>query len=408
MKSFIDKIFPPDPPLLPMTLSREPIVNRFWATGLLGLVLGFIIGFMLWLWQQGVLEVPEDYFNFKLLHARIQILLFAGSFLLGFALQAGPHVIGGPPPPSQQILIYLPLLWVGTALSIVTDPALQVVGNILISLAFGVPAFMLFGITKAGNPALRIPRGIPIASAFSILALSPWLALDNPDIALFVIWCGPITAALVAAQQLTNNVLGGSILQGAMAKLFALFLALAWLASAAAAYHEAGSWQLAGALWLVVAIIQMLGTNFISAALKYQFSAIQVTLVLAFIGIATAAIMPLVSGDTYLADAGVHLLGAGVITVLILGVAARVAGFFCGHMVLRDRGVIYLILAWSILAIVRTVSSTGFIDNSLVIATIYMGIFLLLTWTIPMADRLIKIGRQYRPATNILKIKSNQ
>jgi hypothetical protein len=400
MKSFIEKIIPSDPPLMPMNLSREPIVNRFWATGIFGLVLGFVLGFLLWLWQQGIMEFPDDYFALKVSHAKIQILLFAGSFLLGFALQAGPHVIGGPPPPSRKILSFLPLLWVGIGLSLVPDPALNIVGNLLISIAFAGPAYLLLGITISGMAHFRIPRGIPIASAFALLSVAPWLELDNPDVALFVIWCGPVTAALVAAQQLTNNVLGGSLLQGKEAKLFAIALIMAWVTTAMAAFHEYGSWQISGAFWLLVLFIQIKGTNFLPAALRYNFSAIQVTLLLAFAGLAASALMPLMALDDFMPDAAVHLLGAGVITVLILGVAARVAGFFCGNMVMRDRGLVYLLLAWSILAIVRTLTPMGWSNPTWTMGTMHLGVFLLIIWVIPMSDRLIKIGQQFTPDTN--------
>ncbi len=395
MKSLIDRLIPPDPPMSPMNLTREPIVNRFWATGLVGLVLGFVLGFMLWLWQQGILEMPDDYFTLKLFHARIQILLFAGSFLLGFALQAGPHVIGGPPPPSKVILSYLPLLWVGTGLSIVPDPILGFIGNILISIAFGGPAYLLYNISMAGMEHFRTPRGMPIAAAFLFLAVAPWLDMENPDVALFIIWCGPITAALVAAQQLTNNVLGGTLLQGKWAELFFVALILAWIGTGTAAFLEEGSWQISGALWLVVLVIQIQGTNFVSAALKYRFSGIQVTMLLGFTGLMASALMPLMALDDFMTDAAVHLLGAGVITVLILGVAARVAGFFCGKMVMRDRGLIYLLFAWTILAIVRTVTPMGWSSTPWTIGTLVVGSILLIIWALPMIDRLARIGLQF-------------
>ncbi|MBF0379568.1 MAG: NnrS family protein [Magnetococcales bacterium] len=400
MKSLLAKIIPADPQLQPMNLSREPIVNRFWATGLVGLCLGFILGFMLWLWQQGIIDPPQDYFIFKFAHAKIQILLFAGSFLLGFALQAGPHVIGGPPPPSKKILFYLPMLWVGIGLSLVSDPMLTIVGNIMTSYAFAGPAFMLFGITMAGVPHFRVPRGIPIAASFAVLAISPWLNLDDPDVALFVLWCGPVTAALVAAQQLTNNVLGGKLLQGKSSLIFLATLYLAWLVTAGAGFINSDYWWFSGLLWTAVLFIQVKETDLIASAMRQKFTGIQVTLLLAFAGLFASAIMPLISGDDFMADAAVHLLGAGVITILILGVAARVAGFFCGLMVLPDRALVYLLFAWCIVAITRTVTPWGMGSTTTTIATILLGTLLLVIWVVPMARNIIKIGRQYNPPNN--------
>jgi hypothetical protein len=397
MKSFIAKIIPSDPQMQPMNLSREPIVNRFWATGLVGLCLGFVLGFMLWLWQQGIMDAPDNYFFLKLAHAKIQILLFAGSFLLGFALQAGPHVIGGPPPPSKQILFYLPMLWTGIGLSLVPDPMLSIAGNIMISFAFAGPAFLLFGITMAGMPHFRIPRGIPISASFAILAISPWLELDDPDIALFVIWCGPVTAALVAAQQLTNNVLGGRLLLGKSSILFLATLYLAWLVTAGSAFIDSDYWPLSGILWVAVLFIQAKETNLIPSALKQNFSGLQVTLLLAFTGMFVSAFLAIIGGDYFMADAVVHLLGAGVITILILGVAARVAGFFCGQMVLPDRALVYLLFAWSIVAITRTITPFGISSTGWIMVTMHLGTFLLIIWAIPMARNIIKIGQQFTP-----------
>ncbi|MBF0454929.1 MAG: NnrS family protein [Magnetococcales bacterium] len=395
MKRLIEKIIPSDPPMPPMNLTREPIVNRFWSTGLVGLFLGFLLGFMLWLWQQGIVEAPDNYFSLKSAHARLQILFFAGSFLLGFALQAGPHVIGGPPPPSKKILAYLPFLWVGTGLSLTSDPGLVFVGKLMVSASFAGPATLLLGITLKGLDQFRIPRGIPLASSFGMLSIAPWLTLDDPDVALFVIWCGPVTAALVAAQQLTNNVLGGKLLQGVEAKFFAAALYMAWLTTAAAAFLESGSWTLSGLFWLAVLAIQVRGTNFLSAALNYRFSGIQVTLLLAFAGVAASALMPILAGEDFMTDSAVHLLGAGVITLLVLGVAARVAGFFSGKAVMPDRGIIYILFGWSLLAIVRTLTPLGWGSPGWILGTLHLGLLILLLWSIPMANRLNKIGQQF-------------
>ncbi|MBF0449048.1 MAG: NnrS family protein [Magnetococcales bacterium] len=395
--SAIRKIIPIDPPMTPMKLTRQPIVDQFWLTGLVGLFAGFLFGFMLWLWQQGIVDAPEDYFSVKFFHARIQILLFTGSFLLGFALQAGPHVIGGQPPDSKTILSFLPILWIGTALSLVDDPGLMFIGNLLISVAFAGPAVLLFKITLFGQPHLRIPRGVPIALAFFLLSVAPWLELDNPDTALFVLWCGPVTAILVAAQQLTNNVLGGRLLQGKWAVLFISSLYMAWLTTAMAAFMESASWSLSGFLWLTTLLIQVQGTGFLQAALSYRFSSIQVTLLLAFIGLICAALMPLIMADLFLTDAAVHLLGVGVITLLVLGVAARVAGFFSGKNILPDRALTFLLLAWTILAAARTLSPFGISSPAWTHGTLQLGFLLLIIWTIPMINRLIEIGQQYKP-----------
>jgi hypothetical protein len=178
---------------------------------------------------------------------------------------------------------------------------------------------------------------------------------------------------------------------------------MAWLTTGLAAFSDTGSWSLSGAVWLVVLFIQINGTNLVPAALRYNFSAIQVTLLLAFTGMIASALMPLLTGDDFMTDAAVHLLGAGVITILILGVAARVAGFFCGKAVLPDRGIIYMLFAWSLLAIVRTMTPMGWSDPGWTMGTLHLGLLLLLIWVVPMADRLIRIGQQYSSTIKMMK-----
>lgn len=388
-KSLLHRLAPPHPPMSPMGFSRMPLVHLFWAGGLAGMVAGFALGFVLWLWFLGILPMSEGYAVMKLSHARLQILLYAGSFLLGFGLQSGPHVIGGQPPPTSRLLWLLWALWLGFALTLVPLPDVRLLGNGLLSLAFAGAAWVLLRITLAGDPARRISRGFPFTAAFLFLAVAPWLPLDDPDTALFILWCGPISAVTVAGQQLTQNVLGGRLLTGVPGRAFAGLLIVAWVASGLAAFTDVVTWSAAAGPWLAAVGAMLWGTGFVRAAVTTGFSAITVTLVIGFAGIiATTGVM--LGG--WGADAAVHLLGAGALTALILGVVARVVAFFsAGPILPSDHLVAYVVMIWAGVAVVRTVSSMGGVAPDTVLAAVWVGGLLLSVWAVRVGYRLTRI-----------------
>lgn len=399
MQMLIQKILPPDPPLTPMTFTRLPVVHLFWAGGLFAALLGFGVGFLLWSWQQGILPMGEFYPLLKLWHARIQIILFLGSFLLGFALQSGPHVVGGPPPPSRPLLRLLILLWVGFFLSLIFHGWLLDLGNMMVSIAYLGAVYYLARIAQKGDPSRRLSRGIPLALSFIPLAIAPWLALDNAEQALWVLWCGPITSALVAGQQLINNVLGGKLLQGRIATLFAVTLLTAWILSTLAAFSTVAAWHWAGLAWVAVLIVFILGTHFLRAAWRFGFAAIQVTLVGGFASALLSAGWLAMPENPLTAEAALHLLGVGMLTTLILGVVARVVSFFVGSMAFNDRMLCYLLFVWNTVAFARLATALGWhIPNTGLIALMLAGSLIILVWIFRIAARLWQIQQNIPPA----------
>lgn len=397
MQKLIQKIALPDPPLVPMTFTRLPVVHRFWAGGLLAAVAGFSLGFLLWLWHQGVFQAPSEYLELRTWHARIQILMFAGSFLLGFALQSGPHVVGGQPPPSRLLLLLLPLLWIGFFLTFVPNIWIVILGNVSISAAYGGAAYFLLRITLKGDPLRRLSRGMPLAASFVPLAMAPWLTLESADVALLVLWCGPITSVLVASQQLIQNVLGGTLLQGRIAPAFAATLLLAWFFSGVAVFTAWGSWSFAGMAWMVAIGTMAIGTGFVRAARCSGFSAINVTLILGLASAFSCAILLLIQGENLPLDVAVHLLGTGALSLLIFGVVARVVRFFSGNAVLNDRLVVYLLLVWWAVAVTRTVASLGWVSTNWVQAMSVAGFLIVMLWSFLVGLRLLQISRQIPP-----------
>ncbi|MEO5362951.1 MAG: NnrS family protein [Magnetococcus sp. DMHC-8] len=399
MSPFLQRLLPPDPPFNPMVFTRRPVVHRFWVGGVISALIGFGMGFFLWAWQQGLLPVPAFYPHIKLWHARIQIILFAGSFLLGFALQSGPHVIGGTPPPARHLLRLLLPLWSGFVISLLFDGWLLTLGNLLVTLACLGAVYFLVRITLSGDPLRRLQRGIPLTISFLPLAISPWLALDNPDQALWVLWCGPVTSALVAGQQLIQNVLGGKLLQGNMARLFAGGLLAAWLVTTLAAFVNPAFWPWAGLAWVVVLALLLIGTDFLRAAAVFGLASINVTLVLGFAAALACAMWLAWSGPAPALDGPVHLLGAGMLTLLILGVAARVVSFFADRAALNDRLLCYLLLLWGLLALARVGTALGRpLPQPVLAGLILLGTLLLILWSTRLAISLWRISRKITPA----------
>ncbi len=394
MRHFMRFFWPPDPPLSPMVFSRRPVVHRFWAGGVVAAVIGFGLGFFLWSWQQGLLPVVDGYPSLKSWHARLQLLLFAGSFLLGFALQSGPHVIGGPPPPARPLLRLLLLLQIGFVVSVPFDA----VGNLLISMACLWAVYLLLRITLGGDPLRRLPRGIPLTASFLPLAVAPWLPLDHADMAIWVLWCGPVTSALVAGQQLIQNVLGGRLLQGWPARGFALALLVAWTVTTLAAFVSGVFWSWAGMAWLVALTLLMIGTDLLRAAGRFGLASINVTLVLGFACAWLSALWLAWMGESLPLDGVVHLLGAGMLTLLILGVAARVVGFFSGVATLNDRLLCYLLPVWGMVALARVGTALGWpISQTGLRILMGVGILILILWATRVAGGLWRISRKITP-----------
>lgn len=391
MRQLIQIIVPADPPFSPMKFTRMPVVHRFWYGGVLAALAGFAMGFGLWMWQHGLLDWEGNYFLGRLWHARIQIEGFVGSFLLGFALQSGPHITGGRPPPSDKLLELFHLLWMGLVLTFAPFDWLALLGGALVSLAYGRAGYFLLRVTLEGNPQLRIPRGLPLAGGMTLMAAAPWLELDDAGSALFILWCGPVTMALVAAQQLINNVVGGRVLKEGMGLLFALFLALAWLVSAISAFTSLALWPLAGIFWLATLTTLVAGTDFVRVSWRFGWASINLTLWLGLLHALGCAL--LLMQEELPLDMAVHLLGAGALTTLILGVTARVAGFFSAGAVLPDRMISALVASWSVVALFRIVSPVLAMPEAWILWMSVLGAFLLLVWGGRTGYRLTRIRR---------------
>ncbi|MBF0611716.1 MAG: hypothetical protein G8345_02715 [Magnetococcales bacterium] len=382
--SMLASLFPPEPPLAPMNFTRQPVMPRYWGGGLVALLVGFALGFLLWLQQQGHLAPWESYTDWRILHGRVQIFLFTGSFLLGFALQAGPHVVAGSPPPSATALALIYPLWLGFFLTLVPFEPLSWLGNGAISATYLMAAWLFFQIARGGDTTRLAGIGLPMALGFFFLALGAWFPVGETSHALWVIWCGPLAIVFGASQQLLANVMGGQRLVGWQGKVFLGMLLLSCLLSFLAAYQpELTLWM--GMSWLVVWFWFVLHTRALLVMKQQGFNSLAVALASGFFFVLLACLV-LISQKTAGLDMAVHLLGAGTLTVLILGVAARVASFFSAGRLFHDRLLALLLLAWDGVALAR---SLGW-PLSLVMT--HLGGVLLAWWSIRFFMRLHAIS----------------
>ncbi|MBF0284569.1 MAG: hypothetical protein HQL51_08935 [Magnetococcales bacterium] len=380
----------PGPPLSGMPFTRFPVVHRFWGTGLLALLLGFGLGIVMWIARDGGWghQLPFDLLREH--HAQLQAVYFTGTFILGFALQAGPHVIGAQPLPTARLLWLPPLLWAGFLLSTTPWPILPLLGNALSSAAFLLAGWGLLTQARTSPPERRWFIGYPLAAGVAFFAVGPWLPLEQPAIALAFLLSGPVAVVLAVGQHLIANILGGQRLdpqqRGVFVGMLGGGLLSAWVSAAGW-----WTWEGTGAIWLALAGFTAWGTKLYPAMRRtiQDPAALAVGLAMAAL---LAALLWLALGGISAVDGVVHWIGIDCLTLVILAVAARVSSFFTGAYALSHpllRGVLLLTFAagaW------RGLASTGLLPLAL---TPWVGgilAALLLIWAWGVGGRLLAIG----------------
>ncbi|MBF0138486.1 MAG: NnrS family protein [Magnetococcus sp. DMHC-1] len=393
MPSITHRLFPITPPPAPTPITREPVAHRFWGGGMVALAMGFALGIYLWCLQWGIFSWTDYYPDLRLLHGRIQIILFAGSFILGFGLQAGPHVIGGTPPASRSTLQILFPLWFGFLLGTLPDPSLRMVGNALVSLAFFGAAIALAGVVRGADPQRALPVGIPLVIGVASLGIAPWLPLGQVDWALVALLTGPVSCILAVVQHLVANILGGHRPSGPLAHLFTTVWFLAWLAAWGSALLWV-PWSWSGLLWALLAVWLVVAVRLLPVLLTRPLESISVTLVAGLAALPLAGILVFMGGYATL-DAALHLVGIGMVVTMILGVTARVVGFFSGGLVMHDRLLSILLVAWMGVAALRTAIPLGILQGTFwvpIAALLAAG--LLIWWSMRVSSRLLAFSQR--------------
>ncbi|MBF0159662.1 MAG: NnrS family protein [Magnetococcales bacterium] len=343
------RFFHSAPPPPAMVFNREPLMQRFWGSGLLFMVAGFGLGLWLWLEQQGWLSGWAGvwpYHDLRAVHASWQIVYFTGAFLLGFALQAGPHLLGSPPPPLPQALKLLGLFQAGWLLSWLPFTLAWDLSRLVTTVALLWAVWLLAGMVRSGLPAHRAGIGLPLIGGIAALAVAVWLPLQQPQWGLWALWLGPVTVILAAAQQLIANVLGGQRLIDQNGRWFALLLAGCWATTTrAAVWNDEGSWRLAGAIWTVTLIGYWIRTGLWQALRRGGVQSLTMALGCGLAVPLVAALWLLLDGNAE-QDRVLHLLALGAVVPLIVAVTARVATFFSGGYVLPEPWLIVVLGAW--------------------------------------------------------------
>lgn len=377
------------PRLSPMTFGREPILHRFWGGGILAALAGFSLGGLLWLQLTGFMPPAQEFDALRTLHARLQLLLFAGSFILGFALQAGPHVMGSPPPPSRAVLRLLFPLWGGFLLSLIPDPWPASLGNALISLAFLLGFRLLWTMARQAPSERRPAIAWPLAASALPLALAPWLPLQESAVALAILLTGPATTILAASQQLIANVLGGRRMIGWAGWSLFVLLVTGWASAAAAA---AGLLPWSGAIlpWIAAPLLLNLHSQLYTVAFSAFGDPVVPTLHIGLSAFPMAGVLLLWHGDTAL-DPALHLIGIGAVATLILGIVTRVSSFFSGGYALPTLLTRFLLWLWLGVALLRTAIPMGVVDTAWVPVALVLAALVLLPWSIGVARRLTRL-----------------
>ncbi|MBF0153780.1 MAG: NnrS family protein [Magnetococcales bacterium] len=390
MKNMIFPVIPPPPPT---PITREPVAHRFWGGGLLAMVVGFALGIHLWGQQWGLFSWTNAYPDLRLLHGRVQFILFVGSFILGFALQAGPHVIGGTPPPSRSVLPLLFPLWFGFLLGMIPDPAVQFVGNILISIVFFKSSVALAGVVRTADPQRALPVGIPLVIGVAAFGALPWLPLGEPGWALAALLTGPVSCILAVVQHLVANILGGHRPSGRPAHLFTMAWFVAWLAAWGSAWVWI-PWSWTGLLWTVITLWLIVAVRLFPVLRGRPVESIGVALVAGLLSLPLAGVLLFFVGTPAL-DAALHLVATGMVVTLILGVTARVAGFFSGGLVMHDRLLSLLLVAWMGVVLVRSAVPLGILSGEFwVPGASLLAASVLVFWVVRVSGRLLAFGRR--------------
>ncbi|MBF0156229.1 MAG: NnrS family protein [Magnetococcales bacterium] len=385
------------------TLTREPVVHRFWGGGVFFLGVGFSLGFAAWLvagdWWDGWAFYPllRDW------HGRVQLLFFLGSFLLGFAMQAGPHLLGGTPPPSRSILPLIFPLWFGGVLWLLPDPTMKLAGQALLTLPFIWGALLLgWGPARRGDPARRLMIALPLLLGLLTMGAGPWLGSDNAEGYLWLLWCGPMIVAVAVAQHLIHQTLGGT-LPGKRARAIHAGLWLpAWF-SLTLGYGgsrlgllpvdnglAAKLWALGGGLWLASLLVVVAATDLVGVIRRKGISAFALAMLLALTMAMAAATLLAIDGlkET---DAIIHLLGAGSLTLLILGICPRVGSAFSGSIVVQERWLLLFVSLWTIVAVIRAATAMGWLAQTWSLPGVILALGVLLPWGWRLSVKLLAI-----------------
>ena len=335
-----------------MQRTRIPVFHRFWGAAILaGLLIGFPLGSWIWAVLNGIVDSALFYEELKTVHLTVQVFVFFGLFVAGFALQSGAHVLGGSPPKSEQVIWIYPLILLGVLLKCIPLGHVQIAGNMVITAGNLWLLFVMVRTALGGDKERLIPIASLFVVGFLVLAAAPWLDLTQASQGFFVLWSGVFLIVFAAGQQLIANVLGAKRFNQVGGSLFALTAFASVVAMGLTVFTGLNLPQLTGIL-MALAILFYIGfLGVIPALIKTGFTSLVLAFVFNFFWALTIAFSLIFADPTW--DASLHILALGSITTMILAVGARVLGFFSGKVALSEGALTLLIIGWQLVPLFR-------------------------------------------------------
>ena len=333
-------------------LTRIPVFHRFWGAAiLLGLFVGFPSGSWLWAVLKDLVDISSGYEELKTVHLTVQIFVFFGLFVGGFALQSGAHVLGGSPPKSEQVIWIYPLILLGVLLKIIPSGNVQIAGNVLITAGNLWLLFVMVRTALGGDKERLIPIGSLFFVGLLVMAAAPWLDLTEASQSFFVLWSGVFLIVLAAGQQLIANVLSAKRFNPVGGSLFAITAFASVVVMGLTVFTGFKLPQLTGLLMALAILFYIVFLGVIPALIKTGFTSLVLAFVFNFFWALAIAFSLVFADPTW--DAILHLLALGSITTMIIAVGARVLGFFSGKVALSEGALTLLIVGWQLVPLFR-------------------------------------------------------
>ncbi|MBF0368515.1 MAG: hypothetical protein HQL52_03565 [Magnetococcales bacterium] len=412
------------------------------------------LGSGLWLFSQGDPSPGGRLQDFPLLHARLALLLFLGSPLLWLAGRSKEQNVQSiDPHPLQSSRAFHPfprsigLLWLGFGLTLSHLPWVTGLGQLFLSLPFVLAMFPLLRafLGKRGEStrgpeesliskqAPRVKISFQLAALFP-LAAAPWLPLDNPQVALWIVWCGHLTYIIPLILEQISYTPGGRTMGDGMTKTLAALTALAWIVSTCAVLTGLNPehplslshtlppwpwWRLAGVPWFLALITLAMGSGLWRMVKKQGLTSLSLAMLLGVACARLAALLLIIRPLTGL-ETALHLLTMGALTIgiwrLLPGIYGAILppapgkspqavepipesenplsfGSDTGvtHQ-LSDRFLRWLIWGWLGVVLLKTGGSLGWLESSRHAWIALLGGGILLLW----AGRMVRVGISFR------------
>jgi len=376
-----------------MQRTRIPVFHRFWGAAILaGLLIGFPLGSWVWSVLNGIIGNANLYGELRDIHLTVQVFVFFGLFVAGFALQSGAHVLGGSPPKSEQVIWIYPLILLGVLLRCIPSGNVQVAGNVLITAGNLWLLFVMLRTALGGDKTRLVPIASLFVIGFLVLAAAPWLDISQASQGFFVIWSGIFLIVLGAGQQLIANVLSAKRFKPVGGMLFALTALASVVALGLTVFTGLDLPQLTGILMAltVISYVGLLGV--IPALIKTGFTSLVIGFAFNFFWALTIAFALIFADPAW--DAILHILALGSITTMIIAVGARVLGFFSGKAALSEGALTVLIVGWQLVPLFR---GGGQILDFRSVFFIFWLELLFSFWAIQCFRRVLKVMNPDKP-----------